>query len=78
MARMTCRCGKVLSNSSAPNDVQYRVYSDFEWDGILQKDVYNSWEIPLPKLDVWKCPACERLYIFDEKNELIRVYSVEA
>jgi hypothetical protein len=46
MARMTCRCGEYLSNTAAPNDVQLRVYSDREWDKILENDIIEAWKFP--------------------------------
>lgn len=38
MARMTCKCGKQLSNHDAPNDVNLRVYTDREWEEIFNCD----------------------------------------
>lgn len=78
MARMNCRCGEILSDSMAPNDIQLRVYTDKEWDNILSVDTINTWEIPLPHYDVWKCPKCERVYVFEEgTDEAIKVYKIE-
>ena len=69
MARIQCRCGELLSNSDAPNDVQLRVYTDKEWDDILSVDTIKTWEIPMPKCSVWKCPKCERIYVFEVGND---------
>jgi len=78
MARMNCRCGEILSDSMAPNDIQLKVYTDKEWDNILSVDTINTWEIPLPNYDVWKCPKCERVYVFEEgTEEAIKVYKIE-
>jgi hypothetical protein len=78
MARMDCRCGEVLSNSAAPNDIQLRVYTDIEWDSILSIDTINAWEFPLPHYDVWRCPACERIYVFEPGNgPAIKIYVLE-
>jgi hypothetical protein len=75
---MTCRCGEELSNSQAPNDIQLRVYSDKEWDEILSVDIIETWKIPLPTYDVWKCPKCERLYVYEDgKGSPIKVYGLE-
>lgn len=76
MARLQCKCGEVLWNGLVPNDVELRVYTDREWDRILEKDVYNSWEIPEPKHEVWRCLKCERVYVF-ENNNLIKTYVLE-
>ncbi len=79
MARMNCRCGEVLSNSMAPNGIQLRVYTDKEWDSILENDIIETWKIPLPSHDVWKCPKCERVYVFAGGcDKAVKVYALEA
>ena len=65
MARMICRCGNYLSNHEAPNDIQLRVYTDKEWEEMLDRETIHPWEIPLPKYDVWRCPKCRRIYVFE-------------
>ena len=78
MARMNCKCGNLLSNSEAPNDVQLVVYTDREWDEITTPETLESWRIPMPTFDVWRCPKCERIYVFERgKAEAFRVYSLE-
>lgn len=78
MASMICKCGKRLTDFEAPNDIQFRVYSDFEWDKILECDTVNTWEIPDSQYQAWKCPECERVYLFNnEKDEAIKVYKLE-
>lgn len=78
MARMTCKCGEVLSNGAAPNKVELRVYTDFEWDRILEVDTIETWKFPLPTCDVWRCPKCERIYVFEEGNDTaVKVYCLE-
>lgn len=64
MARMNCRCGFAMSTAAAPNDIQLRVYTDREWDEITNRDMIEGWKLPLPKYDVWRCPKCERVYVF--------------
>lgn len=79
MARMECRCGEVLSDGRVPNDVELWVYTDQEWSEIIDRDSIDPIQIPMPKYDVWRCPRCERVYIFnwslDEKP--IKVYVLE-
>ncbi len=78
MARMICTCGAELSNQEAPNDIQLRVYTDREWDAICDRDSIQPWMIPEPKYDVWRCPICKRLYVYDGSKELpIMVYRLE-
>ena len=49
VARLTCRCGEILSNSMVANDIEFLVYADKEWDDIMAVDTINTWEIPLPR-----------------------------
>ena len=78
MARMECRCGETLSNTRAPNDIQLRVYTDKEWDAILANDMIEAWKMPLPTYDVWRCPKCERIYVFGGGyTKAIKIYALE-
>ena len=82
MLRMDCICGEYLSNSAAPNDIELRVYTDSEWDEILKVDMIETWKIPLPTYDVWKCPKCERIYVFGKADKegsrkAIKIYRLE-
>lgn len=62
----------------APNDIQLRIYTDKEWDDIINMGIIDSLDIPFPKQDVWRCPKCERLYIFEYgKSKAIKVYAIE-
>jgi hypothetical protein len=75
MAKMLCRCGKTLSNSLCPNDVQLRVYTDSEFETIIQSDGKLE-DLPLPEYDVWRCPECKRIYFFEE-NKAVQTYVLE-
>ncbi|MBC9786601.1 hypothetical protein H1S01_19335 [Heliobacterium chlorum] len=78
MAGYLCKCGKKLSNTNSPNDIELRVYTDREWDLILQNDVIEPLQIPFPKYDVWKCPKCERIYFFDwDSGKPTKIYALE-
>ncbi len=79
MARFGCKCGETLSNSMAPNDVQLRVFTDREWDGIINLGDIDSIDLPDPKKDVWMCSKCKRIYVFNEEDtsKLLRVYAIE-
>ncbi|MDR6884015.1 hypothetical protein [Bacillus sp. 3255] len=74
MANFRCSCGKVLSNSVSPNEVQLVIFSDGEWENIQEKvkegaDIFDF----EPQFDVWRCPFCENIYYFKGK-ELIKSY----
>jgi len=78
MARMTCKCGEILSNVLVPNNVQLRVYTDKEWDEIINLgNLIDPVTIPFPRYDVWRCSQCERIYVFDE-NIVIKTYVLES
>ena len=70
MAKMDCKCGHILSTVEVPNDVQLWVYTDKEWDGIMSDEVLIPWQIPLPKYDVWMCPECKRVFVFENGNNI--------
>lgn len=77
MAKMICECGFLLSNSEAPNNIQLRVYTDKEWDAIINCEEIKPWMIPLPKYDVWRCPYCKRIYVFEDNNDVpIMIYNL--
>lgn len=76
MARLQCKCGETLSNSLAPNDVELRVYTDREWDEIINMGQIDAIDIPFPKREVWRCPKCERIYVF-EGDTVKKTYVLE-
>ena len=76
MASIICKCGVRLTNVEAPNDIELRVYTDYEWDKLLEQDTVNTWEIPAPQRDVWRCPTCERVYVFKE-DKTVKIYFLE-
>ena len=78
MARIQCKCGETLSNSQAPNDFELKVYTDREWDKIINLDIIDPIALPDPQYDVWRCPKCERLYFFNNGNDkAIKIYKLE-
>lgn len=79
MAVFWCRCGERLWNGADPNLIQYTVYSDPEWINIINliDDGLKEWtDLPYPTYDVWRCPECERVYVFDGDN-VIKQYVLE-
>jgi len=76
MAKFQCKCGMLLSNTSAPNDVELKVYTDKEWDYIINLKDLDILTIPRPRYDVWHCKSCDRIHVFIH-NELIKTYKVE-
>jgi hypothetical protein len=78
MASITCKCGNRLSNSEVPNDIQYHVYSDREWDKILENDFIEMIKFPRSEHDIWKCGNCHRIYVFNQNGEIIKIYLLES
>ncbi|OYD06992.1 hypothetical protein [Paludifilum halophilum] len=76
MARMTCKCGETLSTVSVPNEIELYVYTDFEMDKINEMDIQDPFDIPDPKREVWRCPTCERIHVF-EGNKVVKTYILE-
>jgi len=64
MARVECKCGEILSNHYVPNDVQLWVYTCGEWSSISENTAIVGWLFPSPSYDVWRCPTCERIYVY--------------
>ena len=78
MSQMICKCGFTMSTTQAPNDIELIVYSDREWDKICDCDSIEPWKIPLPQYEVWKCPKCQRVYVFEDgSNKPIMQYVLE-
>ncbi|GGE27439.1 hypothetical protein GCM10011571_32080 [Marinithermofilum abyssi] len=46
MARMTCKCGEILSTIRSPNEIELIVYTDVEWDEIVNMDIQSPLDIP--------------------------------
>ena len=81
MARLKCKCGEIMWNGNVPNDIELWVYTDKKLECILEKDDISSFELPdLFEYNVWRCPKCKRLYVFDEQedtNHAKYVYKLE-
>lgn len=79
MAKLNCKCGYVLNTTQVPNDIELKVYTDKEWEKIIECETIEPWKIPLPQHDVWKCPKCHRIYVFKENNDKVAmIYSLES
>lgn len=78
MARMTCKCGVELSNHASPNDIELVVYTDQEWEKICDCESIQPWMIPSPRYEVWRCPKCKRVYVYEDGNESpVMIYQLE-
>ena len=47
---MNCKCIYVLSTTQAPNDVQLSVYTDKEWDALMDCESKILWKNPLSNM----------------------------
>ena len=65
MANLNCKCNYRLNNSTAPDLVTWRVYSENEWQDIVKRGIIHYDTLPDFTIDVWRCPKCERFYVFE-------------
>ncbi len=76
--KFQCKCGKILSDSLAPNDTQLWVYTDKEWGEKVNIGIIDSVTIPHPEFDVWHCKDCDRIYFFKwGEGAYVKVYGRE-
>lgn len=79
MAKMQCKCGNVLSTTKCPNEIELHVYTDEEWERLLDCEMIIPWNIQSPEHEVWRCPECQRIYVFKLGNDIpIMTYSLES
>lgn len=70
MAGILCLCGRVLSNSAVPNDVEYLLVSDHTLDRVcMMTDTMKAIDAIIDESpSVWKCPGCGRMAVFDQPD----------
>lgn len=67
MSRLACKCGEWMWNGNTPNDINLWVYTDKQLCTILEEDSISTIALAnLHNYEVWCCPKCKRLYVFDE------------
>lgn len=67
MSKMECKCGKCLSNSECPNDIEWYIYSEFKnW---INKDYFEYTEEQENFDYFWLCPNCKRAYVWLNRNK---------
>lgn len=78
MARWTCICGEVMSNSNHP-EIEHKVFSDDEWNSLMDSAIEDPVrDIRWPRYFYWECPNCGRLHFFDKNlDNRIKVYRPE-
>ncbi len=65
-------------NGNTPNDIEYWVYSDKQIDKILEEDKISTLAFTdLFTYNVWVCPKCKRLYVFDVDDKFVGIYKLE-
>ncbi len=56
-------------NGQSPNDIEVWCYTDRQLDEILANDNISILELAdLYSYNVWVCPRCKRLYVFDRSD----------
>lgn len=84
MAHLNCRCGYSMWNGCVPNDIEFKAFSDKRLCELIDnppalssdplqfvQDFYDLME--MADYEVWRCPKCRRLYIFDNQNNSNKV-----
>lgn len=68
-------------NGECPNDIEVYGITDRTFDKISEyENVSTFYLIDLCDYDVWVCPRCKRLYVFDnnfDSNKVKCVYKLE-
>jgi hypothetical protein len=67
MSKIKCNCGNILHLGEIPDRNEYLFLSDIEFDEIF-KDLDEE-KIYLNTKRFYKCPVCERLFIFWDNNK---------
>lgn len=74
MARLLCECDNTLSNSCAPNEIQYYAYSPTQWKELMTCGEIDVLAIPDPEGEIWCCPKCGRLHWFPKGSDNCESY----
>lgn len=74
MARLQCECDNTLSNSCAPNEIQYYAYSPTQWKELMTCGEIDVLAIPDPEGEIWRCPKCKRLHWFPMGSNYCQSY----
>lgn len=76
---LLCKCGNDMWNGQIPNDIEFSVYSDRRMCEILENDTVDTIDLAqMNEYDVWRCPECGRLYVFEKSNnKVLRCYKPE-
>lgn len=84
MAHLGCKCGYSMWNGATPNDIEFTVFSDARFCELLDKPLAFSGGadsfsddlmdmMNMADYEVWRCPKCGRLYVFDTQETPYRV-----
>lgn len=70
-----------MSNSTHP-DVEYSLVSHAQWNNLAERtengENFVDIEDSILTNSLWKCPSCQRIYIFEDGNDVpLQVYNLE-
>lgn len=80
MAGIRCVCGKTLNNKKSPNNIVLRTYSDEQYGELMDfidSSVSDSVQMPEPNVEIWRCPDCKRMYVFENGTDKPVIYKIE-
>ncbi len=73
---MECECGEYLTDSMSPSDIVLWAYPDKQWKDIQKIGKTDPVLIPDATFEIWRCPKCERLYIFRYPSNKGSMYEI--
>lgn len=74
MPYINCRCGNKIDYSNIPCENKFLVISDVDCDHY--QGLIDAEKLYIEMIDVYKCPNCSRLWIYNKDNKPI-VYKPE-
>ena len=75
MSKIKCYCGNVIHLGEIPNRNEYLFIPDIEFD-----EISSNSDIEKTYLDAkrfYKCPICERLFVFWNDDDKFTMYNKE-
>lgn len=84
MAHLDCRCGYSMWNGATPNNIEFYAFSDIRYCELVDKPPFFSGDpdrflyeimdwMDMADYEIWRCPECGRLYVFDRQDDPVRV-----
>ena len=80
MGKMTCKCGKILSNVDCPSDVDLWAFENKTLQSLAKTNIILTdavMDYHIPGSYYWYCKDCGRVYVFRNNHQMYnRVYLI--